>query len=113
MENSRKRPQRDLLGIALSEYAYVSLFGLDSIQELKLNILQNTVASSKVGDFINDEALRDKLDRAEGPAKRTFLWAAKAIAGNRFESVLAALSATTARQIVVLDDLERKGACSR
>ena len=96
-------------GIALSQYAYISLFGLNTIQEIKLDILQSTVASTQIGQLITAETLRERFDSAEGPAKRAFLWAARGIMGNRFDSLVAALSMTTAKQIIVFDDLERKG----
>jgi len=47
--------------IALGQYAYVSLFGVNSITQLKGSILQNTVQRSQIGDEISEESVRAKV----------------------------------------------------
>jgi hypothetical protein len=103
-----QRDKRD--GIALKQYAYVSLFGLNTLSEMKVQIVQNTTTTAKIGEFIDEETIRDALDKAEGPAKKAGMWLLQTIMGNRFDSAIAAMSAMISKQIVVFDDLERKGA---
>ena len=97
-------------GIALKHYSYVTLFGLRSIEELKYAIFENRVAAS----YIGTEATIDNLqENATAVLKRGSRFAASKLvnmfwkSGTEALQVLSFLSVT--KQIVVLDDLERKG----
>ncbi|MBZ9998031.1 hypothetical protein [Mesorhizobium sp. BH1-1-4] len=68
--------------VALSQYAYVSLFGVGSINQIKAAILQNTVTRDKIGDFITSESISAALSKGEKALKSGFLkllrWVARA-----------------------------------
>lgn len=96
--------------IALKKYAYVSLFGLNSLAQVRSQVFQSTIDTSQIGkDF--------DLDDLEASVKASFSWAKRLIAiANRYysgsddlESALSLLALSAREQIVCLDDLERKG----
>jgi hypothetical protein len=98
-------------GIALSRYAYVSLFGTSSIDELKSKIFENTVDSKTVGIEPSVETFRDNIGSfAKLWVKRTWGFAKridwiKENVGGFVPSGLLYVRET----IVCLDDLERLG----
>ena len=50
---------RDKGTVALKKYAYVSLFGLQSLEELKYAIFESTVSAKEIGTEPTLEALQD------------------------------------------------------
>lgn len=105
-----KRLREKKGAIKLGEYAYVSLFGLNSIAEIKTAILQSTSPRIEIGDFISNEKLRARLNTGEKLLKRlvgTFL---PSLVGDTLgDAIVSALSVMISEQIVCFDDLERKG----
>jgi len=97
-------------GIALKKYAYVSLFGINSLEELKYSIFENTVVRDKVGDTANFETLKSSLDSAEDFGRKS-AWLLNLIPGVRtyFSAASPALFLTVQKQIICLDDIERRG----
>jgi hypothetical protein len=97
-------------GIALSKYSYVTLFGLKSLEEIKYAIFENQVASKDVGAEPSIENLQANTTAV---LNRGWRFAASKVVNTFWKSgadalqVLSFLSVT--KQIVVLDDLERKG----
>ena len=51
-------------GIALKRYSYVSLFGVNSLDELKYSIFENSVKSSDIGIDLTLEALASNISAA-------------------------------------------------
>ncbi|KAB2949909.1 MAG: hypothetical protein F9K19_23065 [Rhizobiaceae bacterium] len=96
--------------VALDQYAYVSLFGVNSINQLRTSILQNTLPRAQIGDLVTSETLKTKLDALEGGAKRGLLSMFKVAGEGVFDTVVSGLSVMTSKQIICFDDLERKGA---
>lgn len=104
------RAQRDIPnGVALKEYAYTSLFGLNSIGELKAQILQNTVVRARIGDITSFATMNDAIGSTERGAKKAILTAMQGLFGSRTETIVSALGLLTSSQIICIDDLERKG----
>lgn len=97
-------------GVALNEYAYVSLFGLNSIGELKIQILQNTVVRNQIGDLTNFSTLNNAASTLERGTKKTIMQSMSGILGSRAETLITAMGMLTHKQIVCIDDFERKGA---
>jgi len=97
-------------GVALNEYAYVSLFGLNSIGELKVQILQNTVVKNQIGDVTTFETLESAVSSMERGLKKGIMQGLSSIFGTRTETVVSAIGLLTHKQIVCIDDIERKGA---
>lgn len=96
--------------VALDQYAYVSLFGVNSISQLRSQILQNTLPRAQIGDLVTSETVKSKLNAAEGTIKRGFLSAIGLAGDGVFDAVVAGLSVMVSKQIICFDDLERKGA---
>ncbi len=104
------KAQRGLTGgVALNNYAYVSLFGVNSITELKSQILQNTVTRAQIGDVPSMETAGNVVSTVENATKKGFLGMLSGILGSRSEAVVSALGLLISKQIVCIDDLERKG----
>lgn len=104
------RAQRSVSGgVALSTYAYVSLFGVNSITELKSQILQNTVARGQIGDVPSMETAGKMLSTLETATKRGLLGLASGLFGNRSDTIVSALGLMISKEIICIDDLERKG----
>ncbi|MCA1968579.1 MAG: KAP family NTPase [Rhizobium sp.] len=95
--------------IALGQYAYVSLFGVNSITQLKGSILQNTVQRSQIGDEISEESVRAKFTSAEKGLKAFVMKISNTFGEGMFDNFVSALSSLSSRQIICIDDLERKG----
>jgi hypothetical protein len=96
--------------LPLSRYAYVSLFGLDSLDQLRLSIVANGQRREDIGKPLTlEKALSDSRSflsryRSIIPLLRSIPWA-KDIA-----AVLEVASFFAVRgQLICLDDLERKG----
>ncbi|MGR9471843.1 hypothetical protein [Rhizobium leguminosarum] len=96
-------------GVALNEYAYVSLFGLNTIGELKIQILQNTVVRAQIGDMASFATINNAVSTLERGAKKTLMQSIQGLLGNRAETFASALGLLTSGQIICIDDLERKG----
>ncbi|ANM17186.1 hypothetical protein AMK06_CH02292 [Rhizobium sp. N541] len=96
-------------GVALNEYAYVSLFGLNTIGEIKIQILQNTVPRAQIGDLASFATLNNAVSTLERGAKKTVMQSIQGFFGNRADTIVSALGLLTSGQIICIDDLERKG----
>ncbi|WP_276117958.1 hypothetical protein [Pararhizobium qamdonense] len=108
-QTKRLRGKQD--AIALGQYAYVSLFGINSVAEIKTAILQATSPRNEIGDYISNEKLRTRLNDGEKILRKVAASFMPAIFGEGFgQAVVSALSMMIGKQIVCFDDLERKGA---
>lgn len=95
--------------VALDQYAYVSLFGVNSINQLRAQILQNTLPRAQIGELVTSDTLRNKLNSLEGVVKRGILGMVGLAGDSMFEAVVSSLSVMVSKQIICFDDLERKG----
>ena len=95
--------------IALGQYAYVSLFGVNSISQLKGSILQNTVQRSQIGDEISEETIKSRFTSAEKGLKGFVMKLSNTFGEGMYDNFVSALSSLSSRQIICIDDLERKG----
>ncbi|MEI9406880.1 P-loop NTPase fold protein [Mesorhizobium argentiipisi] len=96
--------------VKLNQYAYVSLFGVSSVNQIKAAILQNTVTRDMIGDLITSESIKSTLQKGERGFKAG-LMKLLPIGGERiFDAVVSALSLLSNKQIICFDDLERKAA---
>ncbi|OWV75984.1 hypothetical protein ATY77_05280 [Rhizobium sp. R634] len=107
---STVRALRDKPGaIALNEYAYVSLFGLNSIAEVKTQILQSMVVRAQIGDTPDLTTFSNMLSTAESGLKKGIVKSVTGVLGTRGEALVSAMGFLTNRMIICLDDFERKG----
>jgi hypothetical protein len=98
--------------IALKSYSYVSLFSLESIEQVKYAIFENLVASKDVGIEPNVESFKSNTDAvAKLVGKRWLSPLFQLSPGKGYGAAFQALSFLWIReQIICFDDLERTGA---
>ena len=97
--------------IKLDSYSYVSLFGINSLQELKLAIFENKVAGSLIGSEPSLETFRDNVfDVAKKYTKKGYSLGKEF---KFFKSLAPAIETfsflSLSKTIICIDDLERKG----
>ena len=97
-------------GIALNTYAYVSLFGVNSLADVKMQIVQATVPREAIDEPDTTNRWLAIYDTFESGAKKATMKAMSFLGKNQFEAAMSAMAATIHRQIICIDDLERKGA---
>lgn len=102
---------RTIGGIALKEYAYVSLFGVQTLDKLKYAIFENTVPTSKIGTEPNIETLYNRANATLDSAGRKYWHTFMQLIGFKGAAdVLEGLSFLSIKdQIICIDDLERRG----
>ncbi|MCV3206917.1 hypothetical protein OHD62_09710 [Mesorhizobium sp. YC-39] len=96
-------------GIALEKYAYVSLFGLNSIDEVQRQIATQTIKRERIGQPFDSSNLSAAFEDGLTLAKKT---AGKfsGLFGDGYYAAGAALMTMLIRnRLVCIDDLERKG----
>lgn len=105
-----KALRTDSKSVALNQYAYVSLFGVKSINQIKTSILQNTVTRDKIGDLVTSDNFRERLAKGERGVKAAILKILPLGGDSIFDTAISFLSLLSSKQIVCFDDLERKAA---
>ena len=97
--------------IALTKYSYVSLFGVNSLQDLKFSIYENLVDSSAIGASPSIESFKSntsKLFKSIGKKTLSILPSSTRI--NNYNPFLSSLSFLAVEKAVIcIDDFERKG----
>ncbi|MFJ4256730.1 P-loop NTPase fold protein [Pseudomonas monteilii] len=98
-------------------YSYVSLFGLNSLSDLKRSIFENTVACSKAGDILTKESVFEnlkKLDLSDAATgiRKLFNYGREAkipFVGSFGGAVDSIQYAFIGETIICIDDFERRG----
>jgi len=97
--------------IGLEWYAYVSLFGITSLDRLKQAIAENLIETRNIGKGLDAEVTRNNfVVKADQWLRENASWIFEKFGGESFASMverLAYLSVT--KTLVCIDDLERKG----
>ena len=96
-------------GIALKRYAYVSLYGVNDIEQLRSSIVENSRHSDKIGELYS---LSDFLGKPWGAQIQVLSkgFSALPVANKERTAIIQAITFHgVAEQIICLDDLERKG----
>jgi hypothetical protein len=109
--NTFLKQAKDRNGVALPRYSYVSLFGLASIDQLKLSIVENTISRERIGEAVTLESIMANPLEAVGRWRRllTQLQIAPIPGAKEIAAAIQSSSFLAVRdQIVCLDDLERK-----
>jgi hypothetical protein len=98
--------------IALGSYSYVSLFGIDSLDQLKYAIVENSVNSVKIGVEPSLETFQSNAEEVTKQIGRKGLSMLTSLPGikNFAAAVQSVAVLSVAKKIVCIDDLERKGA---
>ncbi|MBK9584595.1 MAG: hypothetical protein IPO55_01575 [Alphaproteobacteria bacterium] len=95
--------------LGLSHYAYVSLFGLSSLDALRKAIVENSVSSGQIADGPSLKTYENIVlatGAFAGKLERFFGILGKADAG---DALIRALFLTVKQRIICIDDLERAG----
>lgn len=101
--------------IALDRYSYVSLFGINSLDDLKNAIFENTVPKDKIEAGANSETFQLMLEAPEVLSRKTAHWLIKLaeklpyLKYLNLGTIYRFFSILIRNQIICIDDLERKG----
>lgn len=96
-------------GLAFEKYAYVSLFGLNSLEDVKRELIYQTVNRDRIGAEFNIKDLKSVLSGLPqvGNIGTRLI---NAFAGEGYSSLGTGLLYLTVRnRLICMDDLERKG----
>ncbi len=105
------RRARDKNGIALTSYAYVSLFGRDSLDALKYAIFENGIALSDIGTDPTVETFKSNTAALfKRIGKQTFSFLQNLPTASDHATELQSLAFLSVRErLICIDDLERMG----
>jgi Cdc6-like AAA superfamily ATPase len=97
--------------ITLKRYSYVSLFGINSLDELKFTVFENTVNSSDTGADLSIETLESKLRAPiEGFARRSVgVFQRTRYVENYIGGFIPMFFSLVKNSVVCVDDFERRG----
>lgn len=97
--------------IALKRYSYVSLFGMNSLDELKYSIFENSVKSSDIGIELTLEALRTDTSAASERFIRKALRVVQntPLTGTYLAGLGPVWSSSVRETVICIDDIERRG----
>jgi len=107
-----KRYLEDSKGkIALKRYSYVSLFGVNSLDELKYSIFENSVKSSEIGVEPSLETIGANTTAAAERLGKKSLWFVQQIPWikNHVGGLGPVWFLSVKKTIVCIDDIERRG----
>ena len=98
-------------GIALERYAFVSLFGVNSTEQLRLSIVESTVPRDRIGEDIDLEStFQHPVHSTQRFLRRVLSKVAYVPGAKDAAALVQQLSFLSVRkQLICLDDLERKG----
>lgn len=98
--------------VALPKYAYVSLFGIQTLDELKYSVFENTITKSQIGQEPSLQTLRDNTEAVLSSIGRRFLHPVMNVVPffkGAASSVQTLSFLSVKDSLVCFDDLERKG----
>jgi hypothetical protein len=97
-------------GVALERYAYVSLFGVNSLDELKYAIFESTLKATQSDSGPNFATLQESVRTLETIGRKGARWVTMLPWAKNFADLAkSSYFLSTRQQIICLDDLERKG----
>src|SRR6266702_2648660 len=100
---------RDKGKVALKKYAYVSLFGLQSLEELKYAIFESTVSTEDIGTEPSLEALQDNTAAVLSTVGRHSISSLLGFFKGASDAVKTISFLSVSGRIICIDDIERKG----
>ncbi len=97
--------------IALSQYSYASLFGINSLEELKTTIFANIIDKALIGETVDIKTLAKNSYEVMTSFSRKWKDALKGIPtiGNFSKIIDAACFVSIKNLLICIDDFERKG----
>jgi hypothetical protein len=100
---------KDTNTIALKNYAYVSLFSVQSLDELKYSIFENTVGAKDIGTEPTLEGFKKNATAALKQAGKHSIAGLLSYFKNASDAVKIVSFLSISKQIICIDDIERKG----
>lgn len=95
--------------VALEKYAYVSLFGLQSLDDLKYAVFESTVRTKDIGTEPSLEALQDNTTAVLNRVGRRSVSSIVGFFKGASDAVKTISFLSVSDQIICIDDMERKG----
>jgi hypothetical protein len=98
-------------GIALERYSYVSLFGINSLDELRYSIFENSVKASDIGVELSVEMLQSNSSAAANRIGRKLVGLIQQTPylKNYVGGLSPMLFSSVREMVICLDDVERRG----
>jgi len=96
-------------GLSKETYCYISLFGLNSLTEVKRELFHNIVRRKNIGKEFDAEEVRQSYQKARDLTKIGSNVIANLIPGGTSEAGGTLTFLTVRDQLICIDDLERKG----
>jgi len=94
-----------------ASYSYVSLFGLDSLEQLKYAIFENSVSGSAIGSAASLESITSNTVSIANRWRKSLGWLSVVPKARDFAAVLQSVAFLSVRdRLICIDDIERKGA---
>ncbi len=97
--------------ISLNRYSYVSLFGINSIDDLKFSIFENVIKKELIGEEASLETFKENtIALFEKFSRKSSIFLSKNPFTKGFAPALESISFLSLNNVLIcLDDLERKG----
>lgn len=107
----RRFLQENKSNLKLSQYSYVSLFGISSLENLKYSLFESSINSEIIGSEPSlDTAKKNAFGVIDQLSRKGFQWFMSAPVLKSFSSNFESLLFMSLRNtLIVIDDLERKG----
>ena len=94
-----------------SRYSYVSLFGINSLQDLKFQIFQQAISTKMIGEEVTIKSFRENvLQLSESIGRKSFRSFFQLPYVTNFSDSLESVAfLSISKSLICIDDLERKG----
>ncbi len=97
--------------LACGSYSYVSLFGLNSFEQLKYAIFENSVSDSAIGSAPSLKSITSNNVSIANRWRKSLGWLSIVPKAKDFAAVLQSVAFLSVRdRLICIDDIERKGA---
>lgn len=96
--------------VGMEKYAYVSLFGRDSLEDVRAAIVENTVESHSVGKHPDFKTFETRINQTVSLGGRASKRASLLVSNNGYLRIFErALFLAVRNQLICIDDVERAG----
>jgi hypothetical protein len=95
--------------VRMKKYSYVSLFGVNSLDEFKQEIIHQKISVKNIGEPFNYEDIQSYINNVYPGFMKASRWAAKFFEKNYTNTGVAIAYMFVRNQLICVDDLERKG----
>ncbi|RVC78447.1 hypothetical protein EN745_18875 [Mesorhizobium sp. M4A.F.Ca.ET.022.05.2.1] len=96
-------------GIALEKYASVSLFGINSVSDVKQELIHETISRERIGKEFNPEDVNSIYQEGLAKLTRGASWFGGIFGDGYVNAGVSLMSLFIRKRLICIDDLERKG----